>query len=135
MHLQVLINQAAIAAQVGQLLQPDLFDRPSAVLAVALAGSDIGTALKHGSKPSTVLDLSCNAVGADFQYAQATAQVTGGSDSSQASQVLSAVASLDLTDDSLVRRVPLDYTSLQGCGSACLEESLKVASASHAAKS
>ena len=32
--------------QVGQILKPDLFNRPSAVFSVALAGSDIGMAQK-----------------------------------------------------------------------------------------
>lgn len=53
-------------------------------------------------------------------------QVDGGATDSQASQVLAAVAAPSLTEDSSVKHISLDYTNLQGCGSACLEESLKV---------
>lgn len=93
-----------VAQQVERVLRPDLFNRPAAVLAVALAGSNL-----------------------DIPGTQVSAQIDGGSEGSQPSQVLAAVASPSLTDNSLVKHTALDYTSLQGCGSACLEESLKTA--------
>ena len=63
---------------------------------------------------------------ADLSGSESSALIDGGTSDSQASQVLAAVASPKLTGDNLVKHVSLDYTSLQGCGSACMEESLKV---------
>ncbi len=63
---------------------------------------------------------------ADLPGSESSVLIDGGVSGSQASQVLAAVASPKLTGDNLVKHVSLDYTSLQGCGSACMEESLKV---------
>ena len=56
-----------------------------------------------------------------LESSKASLAVDGDRHENVASQLLAAVASV-----SLVKQVHLDYTSLQGCGSACLEESLKV---------
>ena len=63
---------------------------------------------------------------ADLSGSESSVLIDGGTSDSQASQVLAAVASPKLTGDNLVKHVSLDYTSLKGCGSACMEESLKV---------
>lgn len=62
----------------------------------------------------------------DLPGSKASLRVDEGRHQSVASQLLAAVASLSFTAASLVKQVHLDYTSLQGCGSACLEESLEV---------
>ncbi|KAA6423518.1 MAG: hypothetical protein FRX49_06578 [Trebouxia sp. A1-2] len=62
----------------------------------------------------------------DLSGSESSVLIDGGTSDSQASQVLAAVASPKLTGD-LVKHISLDYTSLQGCGSACMEESLKQA--------
>ncbi|KAL3138086.1 hypothetical protein ABBQ38_005316 [Trebouxia sp. C0009 RCD-2024] len=90
--------------QVEQLLEPDLFGRPTAVLSIAVAGSNINL---ENSKASLLVDARRH--------------------ENVASQLLAAVASVSVTAATLLKQVHLDYTSLQGCGSACLEESLKKA--------
>ena len=62
----------------------------------------------------------------DLPGSKASLRVDEGRHQSVASELLAAVASLSFTAASSVKQVQLDYTNLQGCGSACLEESLKV---------
>lgn len=57
---------------------------------------------------------------------QPAAYLTGGSEGSQASQLAASVAYPGLAADGLVDAFPLDHSALQGCGRACMEESLKV---------
>lgn len=63
---------------------------------------------------------------ADLTSSQASFSVDGGTRETVASELLAAVASQTLTAATSVKQVHLDYTSLQGCGNACLDESLKV---------
>lgn len=63
---------------------------------------------------------------ADITSSKASFPVNGESSETVASQLLAAVASQGLTAATVVKQVQLDYTSLQRCGNACLEESLKV---------
>ena len=110
--------------QVEQILDADLFSRPAAVLSIAVAGSNIGTiycTLRH----SAVQPLDSTAR-ADLSGSQSAAQVEVEAPDTAASELLTAIASSRLTASGLVKQLSLDYTSLQGCGNACLEESLKV---------
>ena len=63
---------------------------------------------------------------ADLTSSKASFSVDGGTRETVASELLAAVAAQTLTAATSVKQVQLDYTSLQGCGNACLEESLKV---------
>lgn len=62
----------------------------------------------------------------DLQNSKAALLVDERRHENVASQLLAAVASVSVTAATLLKQVHLDYTSLQGCGSACLEESLTV---------
>lgn len=98
------------------------------MLAVAVTGSDIGACIRLSSNvvcPLTYVDHFEDCF-ADLSGSESSVLIDGGTSDSQASQVLAAVASPKLTGDNLVKHISLDYTSLQGCGSACMEESLKV---------
>lgn len=66
----------------------------------------------------------------DLENSKASLLVDARRHENVASQLLAAVASVSVTAATLLKQVHLDYTSLQGCGSACLEESLKVSSMS-----
>lgn len=63
---------------------------------------------------------------ADLTNSKASFRVDAKTPDTVASQLLAAVASQGLTAATAVKQVQLDYTSLQSCGNACLEESLKV---------
>lgn len=116
--------------QVEQLLQPDLFSRPTAVLSIAIAGSSIGR-LRGEFVFRTAPRQSMHTLLADLTSSKASFRVDGGNPETVASQTLAAVASQGLTAATAVKQVQLDYTSLQSCGNACLEESLKVTGNSH----
>ena len=112
--------------QVEQILEPDLFSRPTSVLSIAIAGSNIGelqTCFQRCS--STPLEPAFMLL-TGLENSKASLAVDDERYDNVASQLLAAVASVSLTAQSLVKQVHLDYTSLQGCNSACLEESLKV---------
>ena len=63
---------------------------------------------------------------ADLTSSKTSFAVDGETPETVASQLLAAVSAKGLSAAASVKEVHLDYTNLQGCGNACLEESLKV---------
>lgn len=63
---------------------------------------------------------------ADPTSSKASFAVDGETPETVVSQLLTAIAAKCSIAAASVKQVHLDYTNLQGCGNACLEESLKV---------
>jgi hypothetical protein len=102
------------AEQVQSLLQPSLFQRPRAVLAVQVAGVD------SGAPAASLLDKHGLA-------ATATRELVTESNAPPANQLLAALAAAanSINRERGSSHVALDYTGLQGCGDACIEQTLQ----------
>eukprot|EP00891_Asterochloris_glomerata_P004754 jgi/Astpho2/4754/fgenesh1_pg.00067_%23_213_t len=101
-------------SQLAAVLQPNLFSRPRAVMAVQLAG------VSSDNSATQLLLKNSLASAASFELSSA-------SNGLPASQLMRAVESVVTEAQQSITHVPLDHSGLLDCSDACLEESLKAA--------